>query len=215
MKKRIVSLLFAILFVISPFTLTAFAADSSQDSAVADIYLCSNWSGLPSLGHVWIYIENTSDKSLTVGKYTLPAGEGVSVGTFALTRDDGAGVYYNIEAYCGNKYNMDTFIYLKKSINKSQLDSISNKILSHNFWDPIIFNCAEFAAGCWNAAGGSFIFPVTVFPVFTRIQIKAHSYGSDKKMFYPDRENVYKQRGSGSSAYLEVVSDGSVDSVPG
>lgn len=190
-------------------------ADIYAEDTVAILYLCSNMSGFPSLGHIWIYIENVSDQTLTVGKYELPAGEGVSVGTFALTRSDGMGIYYNVEAYCGNLFSMKSPLYIKKEINQSQLNAVSRKILNGNFWEPMFMNCVFFAAGSWDAAGGSFVFPVTMFPIFARLQMKLKGAKTDLTMFNPGRDRVYKQKGSGSSATLKVVSDGTVDTVPG
>lgn len=184
-------------------------------SHVADLYLCSNWSGGISLGHVWIYIENVSPEDLEVGLCTCRPGEGISVGTFGITRSDGSGVYYNIESYCGNKYSMTHSLYLKKGISESQLKSLSKKIVSTNWWDPILFNCGFFAVTCWNKAGGSFIFPLVIFPAIIRLQMRLNSATSGLEMFFPERENVYKQKGTDGSASLSVVSDGSVDSVPG
>lgn len=216
MKKRITALILAMTMIFAVMQVSAnAAATASQETAVANMYLCSNWSGLPSLGHIWVYIENISDKTLTVGAYELPPKQGVSIGTFALTRSDGAGVYYNIEAYCGNKFGMSSFISMKTELNESELNTVSNKILSSNFWDPIIINCAFFAISTWDMGGGAFVFPIVVLPVLARIQLKMHSYSSDLKMYYPDREQVYKQHGAGSGATLSVVSDGSVDTVPG
>ena len=185
------------------------------DDTVAYLYICSNNSGFPSLGHIWIYIENLSDEVLTVGNYELPVGEGVSVGCFALTRSDGAGIYYNVESYCGNIFKMDNPLYLKKEINKDELAAISRKILSNNYWIPMFLNCIFFAAGAWNAGGGTHILTMTTFPAIARLQIRLNGGKTDLKMFNPGRERVYKMRGFGSSAYLEIVSDGTVDTVPG
>ncbi len=183
---------------------------------VADFYLMSNASGFPSLGHVWVYIENKSPVDLQVGCYTCPPGEGVSVGCFALTRSDGAGVYYNIEAYCGNKYPEDlkSCFHMVKPINQSELDKVSNYILRANWWDPMVVNCVFFALTCWNKAGGNYMFPWRCFPFFAKIAIKRMGEPG-VNMFDPGRERVFKQRGSGSNARMELCQDGSVDTVPG
>lgn len=187
----------------------------SGNGKVAKMRLCSNWTGLPSLGHIWIYFENISDHTLQVGAYTLPVGEGVSVGSFALTRSDGAGIYYNIESYTGNVIGMNDSLYIEKEINESQLKAVSNYILIANFWDPIIFNCLFFASMAWNIGGGGFVFPICIFPFITRLQLRLHGAKSGLSMYCPDRNRVYKQRSFGSAAHLERVSDGSVDTAPG
>ena len=57
------------------------------------------------VGHVWLYIENLTDKPIDVGLLTVQPNEGVSVGLLSFSRADGWGIYYNIEAYCcNNKY---------------------------------------------------------------------------------------------------------------
>lgn len=51
------------------------------------MYICTQQVGL---GHAWIYIENTAECDLKVGCYDLKPGCGVSMGTFLLSRSDGA-----------------------------------------------------------------------------------------------------------------------------
>lgn len=190
------------------------SSDYSSDT-VALLYLCSNWTGLPSLGHIWIYVENVSKSNLTVGVYNLPSGEGVSIGTFGLTRSDGFGVYYNVEAYTGNLFGMGESMYMMTELNQKEFDSVSSKIANSNFWDPVVFNCAYFAISTWNTGGGSYMMPIVVLPMFARIQMKLHSHKSNLKMFYPEREDVYKQIGNGSSAILKNVKPGTLDTPPG
>lgn len=185
------------------------------EDTVAVLYLCTNHTGFPSLGHIWIYIENVSDKEIKVGLYDLPAGEGVSVGTFGLTRSNGFGVYYNIEAYTGNLYGMEDSFSIRVEMNEEKMQKISKKILRANWWDPIVVNCAFFAITSWNKAGGKFMFPWVVFPVFARTQMKRRDYTENLEMFDPGRERVYKQKGFGENARLIPVKDGSVDTPPG
>ena len=93
MKKRVFAFLLA-LAVLGCCVLPSFAAGrSSADSGktVAKLYLCHRWSGPPSLGHMWVYIENLTGKPIQVGLYKVPAKQGVSVGNFGLTRADGNG----------------------------------------------------------------------------------------------------------------------------
>lgn len=187
-----------------------YAADT-----VATLSLCSNWTGFPSLGHIWVYVENVSDHPIKVGAYEVPVGQGVSIGTFGLTRSDGFGIYYNIEAYTGNFYGMGDALSLKTELNNSELDGISKKIANSNFWDPIVFNCAFFAITTWMKGGGSFVFPVVVFPALARLQMRTHNPEKAVHMYYPSRDQVLKQKGSGSSATTEIVKDGSVDTPPG
>lgn len=185
------------------------------EDTVALLYLCSNSTGFPSLGHIWIYFENVTENALKVGAYELPAGEGVSVGTFGLTRSDGFGIYYNVEAYTGNLHGMEKTLYLMTELDQSTFDKISKKILRKNWWDPIAVNCAFFAISIWNKGDGPSMFPWVVFPVFARTQMKSRGAKTDLKMFYPEFERVYKQKGSGDNARLVNVDPGTVDTPPG
>lgn len=188
--------------------------DSGSDGYVANLYICSNNSGFPSLGHIWIYIENTCGHTLTIGKYELPPGEGVSVGTFTLTRSDGMGIYYNVESYTGNLFGVAKPVASMTRMNEEQVRKVSDKILRSNFWEPLFMNCVFFAATTWMKGGGSFIFPVTMFPVFARLMIKNKPQAT-LNMYNPGRNRVYKQHGNGSDATLTVCSDGTVDTPPG
>lgn len=154
-----------------------------DEGTVALIFLCSNDSGFPSLGHIWVYIENVTDNQvLDVGAYKLLPHEGVSVGEFGLTRSDGFGLHYNVENYTYNLYEASSnekdnkkiqrVKYMCGEINLGTLNEISNTIKNLNWWDPIIFNCVTFACSVWNGAGLGFIFPWTVFPGITRLNIK-------------------------------------------
>lgn len=211
MKKSVKKLMAIIMSVIILFTLAipAFAAGSS-DEIVATISICSRVKEVPSLGHIWIYVHNISDRQLKVGVYDLPAGEGVSVGTFANTRADGTGVYYNIEAHCINKYSDYDFYSITKELTKSQLEALSSRIRNYNHWD-FVFNCMYFAFTMYNEATGS-SFASLIFPILGELQIKL--YGGKYKalnMYYPSASEVYKQIGTGSSAYLTVVSKKSLE----
>ncbi len=194
------------------------ASDEScviAEDTVALLFLCSNSSGLPSLGHIWIYIENITENTLKVGAYDLNAYEGVSIGTFGLTRSDGFGIYYNIESYTGNAFGMEKSMCLMTELNQKEFNRVSSKIGRSNFWDPIFFNCAFFAISTWDIGGGSFMIPFVVFPIFARLQIRFRPYKKDLKMYFPELERVLKQKGTGSGARLKNVKPGSVDTPPG
>ena len=205
MKKRIVALLL-VLAVLCCCALPAFAADNGT---VAKIYLCHRWSGPPSLGHVWVYIENLSGRTQTVGAYTLPAGQGVSVGNFGLTRSDGNGTYYNVESYCAAHFSTSGTISNSKRLNQSQLDAVSDAIAKQNLWLPLISNCTDFAVRVWNAGGGSQAMSFGL-PVFTKWQILMHGNEGNVNMYTPARDQVLKQHGTGHNAALTVCKDGTV-----
>ena len=215
MKRTIKKFMSVILTLILIFTvaLPAFAADNSGE-IVAKISVCSRVKEVPSLGHTWIYIENISDKTLQVGAYWLPAGEGVSIGTFANTRDDGKGVYYNIEAHCINKFDDHDFYSITKEITAGTLETVSNKILSLNSWN-FIQNCMHFTFTVWKTATGQG-FANFIFPAFGEMQLRiAGAKYKAVRMYYPTADRVYKMIGSGDSAYLTVVRSSSLETTIG
>ena len=172
------------------------------DTPVAEISLCTKASGFPAFFHVWIYIHNISDETIRVGAYDLPAGEGVSVGTWALAVFDGWGVYYNVEAYAGRDRDESDYYALTKTLNKSQMEKVSEEVSRFNWWDPI-FNCTVFCYRVWNVAGGKWLLPIPL-PWITHIQTLI--YGARigaVKMFVPEENEVYRQRGWGKNARLE------------
>ena len=210
MKRSVKNFMAAVLslILILAIAIPAFAANPG-DEIVATISVCSRVKEVPSLGHTWIYIHNISDRTLKVGAYDLPVGEGVSVGTFANTRDDGRGIYYNIEAHCINKYGDHDFFSITKEISADTLNKVSNKILTLNNWN-IFNNCMQFTFTVWQTATGQF-FANLLFPAFGELQMRL--VGARHKnlyMYYPEAERVYKQKGSGSGATLAVVRESSL-----
>ena len=175
-----------------------------DDKFVAEMYICAKQMVSP-LGHIWVYIQNKSDHDLTVGAYTLPTGQGVSIGAYGLTRVDGAGIYYNVESYLANKNGYPSVICMQEKLTESELNSVSKKIAKSNYWDLLIFNCMGIAFSIWNSGSASKLIPL-ILPVFGRLQILLHPHEDEIDMYYPTENQVYKQRGSGDKAYLEKVS---------
>ena len=211
MKRLIKKFMAIILTLILIFTVAvpAFAADNSGE-IVAKISVCSRDKEVPSLGHTWIYIENVSKKKLQVGAYWVPAGEGVSIGTFANTRDDGKGVYYNIEAHCVNKYGGHDFYSITREITAETMKKVSDKILTLNDWS-YFKNCMHFTFTVWRTATGQGFLNL-LFPTFGELQLRlAGAKFKALKMDYHPAEKVYKMKGSGESAYLMVVRSSSLE----
>jgi hypothetical protein len=124
-------------------------------------------------GHAWIYVENLTDGPIQVGHYTLPANEGVSVGLFSFTCDDGIGIYYNVEAYCCNVHGGDGLVSITTDLDEGELNKLSNKLLDYpNHWDPF-FNCMYFAFSMWNSVSGRKVIPL-VIPAFGQLQLRMH-----------------------------------------
>lgn len=205
MKKRIPALLLVFCLLLCT-ALPVFAADGMN---VAKLYLCYRWSGAPSLGHVWVYVENLTNHSLQVGAYTVPAGQGVSVGNFGLTRADGNGIYYNVESYCGNHYPISGMISNRTNLTQGELNRVSNAILQQNLWFPIGSNCTDFACRVWNAGGGTRVVSFGL-PVFTKWQIQAHGNTGFVQMTNVSADQVKKQHGSGVGASLSTCSPGTI-----
>ena len=116
--------------------------DYNDNDKVAVMYICTQQVGL---GHAWIYIENMAECNLEVGCYDLKPDCGVSMGTFLLSRSDGGGLYYNVEAYCANKWGLKNQRWLKTELTKKQLIKVSKRIRQWNYWD-FYFNCTFFAS---------------------------------------------------------------------
>lgn len=202
--KKAISIILSVLIILSACSIISYA-ENEDDDYVAVVYLCSLWNSV--FPHVFIYFENISDEEITVGKYVCPVGQGVSLGTFGMTVHNGAGLYYNLECYRNRSNDGITILNLSKKLTKTQLENVSNKICNLNHWDMLLLNCCYFASTVWNTAGGSYVFPVVCIPSFTRIQMLLKGCSSSLKLYKADRNQVYRQRGSGSSAYLELVSD--------
>lgn len=185
------------------------APEQKEDDIVAVMYLCSRWSNIFTTGHIWIYIHNISSENLKVGAYELLPDEGVSVATFGMTRYDGKGVYYNMECYRDDKYCDDSCISMKQEITRSELETVSNKILVTNRWN-IIYNCVHFACDVWNTVADKRVVPF-FYPPVARLQIRAKGNGELCVMNNQPGEKSYKLRGYGQEAYLERVSQKSLD----
>lgn len=200
--KRLLSLFLAIVIMCGTFAFGASAA--AEEKIVAKVsVICL----VRNPGHVWIYVENLTNRSMQVGAYTLPKRAGVSVGTFGPTRYDGYGIYYNVESYCQTEYGMSGYRALTEELTASELKILSNGILSYrNSWGPFR-NCVAFAAQMWNLVSENRLSNL-IFPAFTNIQMffkRAATNTPVQKAVTADK--VYRQHGEGDNAYLENVRD--------
>lgn len=164
------------------------------------------------IGHAWIYVENLTDMPVQVGHYTLPANEGVSVGLFSFTCDDGIGIYYNVESYCCNVHGGDGLVSISTDLDAGELNKLSNKLLDYpNHWDPF-FNCIYFAFSMWNSVSSKKVIPL-VIPAFGQLQLRIHG-GKENNltMYCPRPDQVYRLEGKfGKEEVLVPVSAGSID----
>lgn len=219
MIKKITAIILALAIALTAFTV-CFAADmdmvpettvSESDDTVATLSICSAIYVWPVSGHTWIYVHNESAEPIQVGHYTVPVGQGVSVGVFSFSVNDGWGIYYNIEAYKENTKNRMDKVWSKSvKINADELETLHNKLINYpNYWG-FGGNCATFAFSMWNSVTHQGYFSMLI-PAITQFMLMVS--GGKKgvlEMYCPPRENVYRLKGQGSNAHLELASDYSV-----
>ena len=183
--KKILSVLLAVLML---FTAVSFSASAANDSDVARMWLCSEKSNNSGVGHIFLYFENLTGKTITVGKYKVEPYGDVSVGCFGSEGPKGAGVYYNLET---ELKHYSQLIALSTELTEKELSAVTKKIKSFDRWDPI-FNCNYFALRAWNAGADSSI-PFLIFPQLTRFFVRLK--GGISNPFDIDSRNVvvYKQ----------------------
>ncbi len=202
MKKTVSRFTAFVLSVVLIFGMCAFGSSAANEKAVARVsVLCL----VRSPGHVWIYVENLTNKPIEVGAYTVPAKKGVSVGTFGPTRYDGYGIYYNVESYCQTEYGMTGLASLTEDLTADELEVLHNGILNYkNSWG-IFTNCVAFAAKMWNLVSDKRLNNL-IFPAFTNIQMSIKRCQRDEIVQKPvDADDVYRQIGNGSNATLKNV----------
>ncbi len=206
--KKSISLLLVVVMLFS-FAQVGFASELNKEAKakdneiVATLSLMSCMYFFPVSGHTWLYVENLSDKPIQVGLYTVPVGEGVSIGSFAFTSRDGWGLYYNLEAYREYMNNNYADHWSKtKPLTRQELEKVSNDIKDYlNYWD-FYFNCAYFSFSIWNANTDDFLIP-PVIPALAQMEVRiAGAKKGVMKMYAPRRDQVFRQKGSKDKAYL-------------
>jgi hypothetical protein len=203
-SKKITAILMTVVIIICSFSFAAYAETSttkSEKEYVASVYVCQKSKAPYYNGHTWLYFENLTDHTITVGIYQLPKGQGVSVGTYGYAIKDGRGLYYNVEGYRYNHPKTDDFICLKKDLTQSQLDTMSSKITRSGFWSYML-NCSFSAFTTWDVVFGKFL-PYLIFPILTRVCILLYpQHQSGFYLYSPKSDQIFKQVGWGSNAYL-------------
>lgn len=208
--KRLLTIILTIAMLIST-AATAFAADVPQaadDESIATISLCSNVYVWPISGHTWIYVHNNSDEPIQVGLYEVLPDQGVSIGAFSFSVNNGWGIYYNIEAYKeNNKNRMDNVRSVSEEMDAEELEALNNALNNYpNMWSFSV-NCATFSFTMWNSVTGDHLFSLLIPAISDfMIMLKGGKKGV-LEMYQPPRDNVYRQKGSGDNAYLVVASD--------
>ena len=180
-----------------------------EEKYVAKLSLYARSKAIPLFGHTWLYIENLTDHDLQVGAYTLPAGEGCSLGTFFYSRFDGPGLYYNLENHLAGKFGVRKAVSISENITAEQLETVSEMALNRNYWEPVT-TCSGMPLTIWNAVTDRLVITIP-HPLFVSLTLRlydGHEIGAE--MFPIERERVYKQRGFGDKATLDVCNDLSV-----
>ncbi len=186
-------------------------ADNNEDEIVATVSLCSVVYVWPISGHTFIYVHNNSDEPIQVGHYEVPVGQGVSIGAFSFSVHDGWGIYYNIEGFKENtKGRMDKVWSKSKDINARELEKLTAELKAYpNYWG-FVANCATFAFAMWNSVSGDHFFSLLI-PAISQFMLMV---GGGKKgvleMYCPERNQIFRQKGFGSNAHLEIASDGTI-----
>lgn len=175
-----------------------------DEQYVARLCVCSR---MIIIGHAWIYVENLTEHDITVGCYTCPPKQGVSVGAFGFQRFDGWGVYYNVEAYLCGKKNVKNVKCKSMLITKEQLDTVNEKILKTNEWSPFT-NCCLFASKVWNSVADKHV-AYGLFPFVTVISVSVKNEGNPN-MYYPDESQCFRQKGKKDKATLKPCSHASL-----
>ena len=200
--KKIIAVVMAVVLVFCSFSFVVSAKNDEEKEYVATVYVCQRATSYYLNGHTWLYFKNLTNHTITVGVYPLPKGQGVSVGTFGTLVRDGRGLYYNIESYRYNILKWDDFVCLKKNVTEEQLARMSWQITRNGIWTYLL-NCSFSAFTTWDIVLGKFI-PYLIFPLLARLCILMYpQHESGFFMYNPKPDQVFKQVGYGSKAYLK------------
>ncbi len=180
----------------------AAAAENDPNAPVVQMSICAR---VIFVGHVWLYFRNVTDHDVRVGVYTLAPGRGVSVGTMHLSRADGPGIYYNVEAYMTHRMGGFGSVGRTMSLTQAQLDAVNGVILFSNSWSTSN-NCCAFATRVWNTVAPDHI-GYHMLPVVVKGRIGS---GGCPGMDDPSRNDVYRMHGIGWGASLSRVNNRSL-----
>lgn len=173
--------------------------EPEEEPEVIDVtmYICATAKSLT--GHVWLYFVNNSNVPVFVGHVEIQPGQEMSVGSLRNSRKSGGGTYYNGEAMMAARDGkLDSLCSsttsLKMSLDKDQLEKVSNKIKSMNYYEMIFCNCGVFATQVWNSVSDKKVVHI-VLPMFTILNMDI--LGAEKgvvRMKDPEEVGAYKQK---------------------
>ena len=208
MKKRtrLLSLLLAVMLVLAVFApMSVFAKSKDEDVATITVF---SYAAMFDKGHAWIYFENKSDETLTIGAYKLEPGKAVSVGTYSNARKEGNGVYYNLDSYIVNHFNYKSRVSLTEGITKAEVKKLSDYINTHNTWS-VTKNCTYFAQKMWNQVSAKKIKGLGT-PSYLKTIIKRYDEQKNKAVDDVSKKEVYRLKGSGNNTYLVNVRESAI-----
>ena len=151
--KKLLGIVLTLALVLNiSFGLTCTKVDAASYVAYVNVVSYEGNDGV-GLGHSFLAVQNTSSSTITIGKMQLAPGKTVTLGTFG-NLEDGKCLYYNVEKYCMNDSNANNNYtpnkYIGEYITSSELSTLNSTINSHTSWS-LSYNCAGFAADCWNS----------------------------------------------------------------
>ncbi len=210
--KKFLAIILTLAMLISA-SCMAFAADNQaavtdSDETVATVSLCSNIYVWPISGHTWIYVHNNSDEPIQVGHYTVQPDQGMSVGAFSFSVNDGWGLYYNMESYKENEKNRAHNVRsISEGINAEELKTLNQTLINYpNYWG-FVNNCATFSFTIWNSISGDHYFSLLIPAISDFMILCGGGKKGTLKMYQQPRDQVFRQVGFGENAHLEPVSD--------
>ena len=203
--KKIIAVVMVIVTLFCSFAFVVSAEDAKatdEKEYVATVYVCQEMQPPYIIGHTWLYFVNLTNHEITVGLYTLPKGQGVSIGTYGLSITGGRGLYYNIEGYrYNNPYKVKDFVCLKKNLTQKQLETMSVQITRHGVWG-FLLNCSFAPFMIWDSVLGQFL-PYLIFPILARLCILMYpQHEGGFYLYNPKPDQIFKQVGWGKRAYL-------------
>lgn len=140
---------------ISVFLLTVALLVSSIIRINAATYVAKMriFSSVVPTGHSWLLITNTSSSTLTIGKYSLPAGQNVYVGLWGNMQWDG--IWYNAEGYQYSQDQLQRHNSVEMNLTNANVNTITSIINSYYATWGLFNNCSSFAVECWNAVSST------------------------------------------------------------
>lgn len=135
---------------------TTSSESSGRKAAAVRIFADPSKSTIGSSGleidlgtHAWITVSNVFFTDIIVGKFIVPKGQTMALGTWG-NKSEHTGLWYNLESYMirqNDAYN--DRVSLRVDITEDTLSSLNTTIIGYDKWS-LTNNCSSFAVTCWN-----------------------------------------------------------------